>query len=340
MMLASHSRITIPPETWFLLPLVEELPINRELSQDELLRAVAIMTDHYRWPDMKIDADEFRVRARRLSRPYIRDLVEIVYGDHLNKSGKARWGDKTPPYLQIVPQLAGMFPGARFIYLVRDGRDVTKSFMSLMVYGKSLRQNTIEWRESCRWERKWRRSGYAEQILCVRYEDLIVNPEAVLRGICEFIGEKFEAQMLAWQERVERLVPEREQHVHMKLTRSVSHEDIERWRREMSGGAVFIAEALMGRDLRRLGYSCRFDSPLWRPLLWLTRVYFVVLLPISPFRVLRGLTRMVGLRTQGVSGGRVEEGTLSAANPTGGNRRGPVPRAVEPSKLGWRRFFP
>lgn len=339
MMLASHSRLMIPPETWFLLPLVAKFPICRELSCDELARAIDVMTSHYRWPDMEIDAQEFSERARRLVSPRIRDLAEIVYGDHLRKSGKARWGDKTPPYVQIVPQLSQLFPGARFLYLVRDGRDVTRSFQSLMVYGSTVRQNAIEWRESNRWERKWRSSGYATSMLRVRYEDLILDADETLRGICEFIGEKFEPQMLKWQDDVERLVPERERHVHTKLRRTVSHEDIARWSREMSGRDVFVAESMMGGDLRRFGYSCRFDSPLWRPLLWCAHVYFTVLVPLSPFRVLRGLVRMAGMHWQGARERLIEERTLTSGKSVGAKRIEPMPRAVEPSKLGWRRFF-
>lgn len=337
MMLASHSRIAIPPETWFLLPLVEQLPIDRALSGEELSRAIAVMTSHYRWPDMKVTAEELRDRAAGLAAPGMRDLVRIVYDIHLRRSGKVRWADKTPPYVRIVPQLATLFPGARFICLMRDGRDVAKSFQSLMVYGLSVRQNAIEWLEANRWERKWRATEHASSMLRVRYEDLVVDPEVTLRRICEFIGEKFEPQMLTWQDGVERLVPKRELHVHEKLARTTSHDDVARWKREMSRREVFMAEVFMSRDLRRLGYECRFRSPLWRPVFWLIRAYYDVLLPLNPIRVAQSLGRRMGRRTVNEAFGAPTAATdgQSAASGPGD----PGPRAVDPSKIGLRRFL-
>jgi len=337
MMLAAHSRISIPPETWFLLPLVEQLPIDRALSGEELNRAIAIMTSDYRWPDMKVTAEELHARAAGLAGARMRDLVGIVYDIHLQRSGKARWGDKTPPYVRIIPQLAALFPGARFICLMRDGRDVAKSFQSLMVYGTTVWQNTIEWREANRWERKWLASEHASSMLHVRYEDLVIDPETTLRGICAFIGEPFEPQMLVWQNGVERLVPKRELHVHEKLGRGTRHEDVARWKREMSGREVFMAEAFMGHDLRRFGYECRFRSPLWRPVFGLIRAYYDVLLPLNPLRVAQSLIRRVGRGSgndavaQSAAG---LDGQRSASRPGG-----PGPRAVDPSKIGLRRFF-
>lgn len=129
MMLASHSRLSIPPETWFLIPpLVKRFSIDRPLNAAEIESAVSVITGDYRWPDMKIDAQEFRHAVGQLAQPRVRDLAEVVYRWHVQTEGKARWGDKTPVYIEILPELASMFPGSRFIHLVRDGRDVAKSF--------------------------------------------------------------------------------------------------------------------------------------------------------------------------------------------------------------------
>jgi hypothetical protein len=337
MMLTSHSRLLIPPETWFLLPLVDRLPIDRALTSQEVEQAIALMTGHYRWPDMKIGAEEFRARAHELGASTIRDLVQIVYGIHLDGSGKKRWGDKTPPYVRIIPQLASIFPGARFLCLVRDGRDVTKSFQSLTVYGDTIHQNTVEWVISNQWQRKWA-ATHQEAMLQVKYEDLVVDPESALRKICRFIGEEFEPGMLSWQQSVEELVPTRELHVHQKLKRTSNLQDIERWKREMTNREIFVAEAFIGGDLRRLGYPCRFQSPLWRPLLWLTWVYCRVVWRLLPAGVVRMITVLLGRppaepsRGPAASSHRDARGPVDASGP-------PAPGAVDPTEKRWTRFL-
>ena len=338
-MLTSHSRIAIPPETWFLLPLVETLPIDCALTRAQVEQAISIMTGHYRWSDVGIEAQDFRERAHRLAASSIGDLARIVYDVHLNATGKQHWGDKTPPYVRIVPQLAAIFPGARFIYLVRDGRDVAKSFQALMTYGPTLHQSTIEWRVANRWQRKWAGSQYASAMMRVQYEQFVVDPEVTLRGICQFIGEEFERGMLSWQDSVEDLVPARELHVHQKLKRRSNREDIERWKREMTQREILVAEAFMGRDLRRLGYTLRFQSFLWRPLLWLTRAYCSIGWRLVPASVVRLVTSFRGLPARAQDGGSSKSASVCSDGAKAGDSTGVAPVAVDTSQRWWRRVF-
>jgi hypothetical protein len=41
------------------------------------------MTGHWRWPELKLSAEEFRGAVSQLARPYLRDLVEVVYRWHM-----------------------------------------------------------------------------------------------------------------------------------------------------------------------------------------------------------------------------------------------------------------
>lgn len=272
LMLAAHSRLAIPPETWYLVPVVQRFSLDRALTPAEVESAISIITSHYRWPDMKLEGGEFRRRVGELSEPRVRDLADVVYRWHLESAGKVRWGDKTPPYIEIVPQLAKMYPDARFIHLVRDGRDVALSFRAVgWTESPWLHDNAREWIRAmeCYW--RWLRSGLRDRILLVRYEDLVLKTEATLRRICAFIGEEFESQMLSWERLVDEQVPRREHWHHAKLKMRIGAEGVARWKREINGRWTFVCEAFMGAHLRRLGYELRYSSPLWRPVFAVTR---------------------------------------------------------------------
>jgi len=217
MMLCSHSRISIPPETWFLLPLVRRLSIDRTLNPSEIESAISLMTKHHRWPVMKLDAEELRRRVRQITDRHLRDVVEAVYRSHMEAHGKVRWGDKTPPYIEIVPQLVRLFPGVRFVHLIRDGRDVARSFQDTHWVSPWLHDNTEEWVRAMRYQRRWERSDLRDLILQIRYEDLVLDTEATLRKICKFLGEEFEPRMLEWERQVDAQVPEGERQYHRKL---------------------------------------------------------------------------------------------------------------------------
>src|SRR5262249_42375643 len=162
----------------YLLPLVKRFSFDRPLNPDEIEAVVSIITGHYRWPDMQLSTQEFRGAVRQLPRPYLRDLVEVVYRWHMQAEGKVRWGDKTPCYIGIVPELARMFPGSRFIHLIRDGRDVAKSFQATDWTGWYWHLNIRNWINAleCHW--RWIRSDIRDRILEVRYEKLVLETEA------------------------------------------------------------------------------------------------------------------------------------------------------------------
>jgi hypothetical protein len=287
LILAGHSGIEIPPETWFILPLVQKFPLRQELTPAEVRAVVDIAVEDYRWPDMGIAADDFRQRALALAAPGLADIINLVYRHHLALTGKRRLGDKTPPYIEIVRELAILYPGAKFIHLVRDGRDVATSYIELKWHGGCrCYERNFDWTRALRFREAYRHSELDRQILDVRYEQLVSEPEPTVRRICAFLGEAFQPGMLEWTERTDR-VPARERSIHPKLGRPLSQEAIGTWRSKLSAFECFIMEACLQKDLRRWGYGLRFASAAWRPVLvasgWLLFALGPLLARVIPY---------------------------------------------------------
>jgi hypothetical protein len=218
---------------------------------------------------MAVADDDLRRDAHALVEPRLADILELVYRRHLVAAGKQRFGDKTPLYVQIVPQLATIYPGTKFIHLIRDGRDVAMSCIDLD-WTRYYQRREFEWTLAMQRRREYQQSPYAGQILEVRYEELVGDMQATVQRICTFLGEHFEPAMLNWQH-LASLIPDRERHIHDKITQPVARDATAAWRRKLSGPECFAMEACLHRDLAQLGYPLRFASPLWRPLLGLTR---------------------------------------------------------------------
>lgn len=269
LLLCSHSQIHIPPETWFVQPLAEQFSLTDALSFDDMQKAVRIITSHYRWADMQMDAAEFEQEVSALKSPKLVDILNVFYGRQLKIAGKNRFGDKTPPYIKIVPELVVLYPDAKFIHLIRDGRDVAISFIEAGFDDPGCRcydGNRFEWTSAIRKGLSYRKSQYAPRLLEVRYEDLVADVEGTLRRICQFVEVPFEMQMLQRQPASD-AVPARERHIHGKLDQPISSDFIATWRRKLSALECFVMEACLREDLQTLGYQLRFRSDLWRPLL-------------------------------------------------------------------------
>lgn len=257
LILTGHSRLHIPPETWFLQPLVRDLPLRGTLTLAQQERGIGIMVRHERWPDLGIAEADLRRAVAALPAPTLAELISTVYRQALARSGKVRIGDKTPHYFSIVPELLTLYPEAKFIHLIRDGRDVAMSWID------AGWQRYYE--RGFEWPRAMTLLGrFPDAVLVVHYEDLMRDAEASVRRICMFLGEDFEAGMLAWQQRTA-LVAERDRHLHARLMQPLSDDAIALWRRCLTRAECFAMEACLYRELLAAGYPLRFASPQWPP---------------------------------------------------------------------------
>ncbi|MDQ2803724.1 MAG: sulfotransferase [Pseudomonadota bacterium] len=279
LILSSHSKIEIPPETWFLIPLVEQLPLLSPLSREQQRQAVSIITGHYRWPDMGIDAASLGGWVDSLHQPGLADIMALMYRFHAQNSGKQRIGDKTPPYIRIVPELAVLYPGAKFIHLVRDGRDVAMSYLDAKFSGAPY-EPSFEWTTAVRLGRQYMQTELADRIMRVKYEDLVRSLEPTVRQVCRFLSEEFEPQMLNWQRSIPGRIPERERLIHTSLTQPVSKSAVSVWRSRLSLAELFVLEACIQEELQANDYPPYFSGRRWRPLVFAGRKVLPTLGPL------------------------------------------------------------
>ena len=113
--------------------------------------------------------------------------------------GRAAGATRRPAYLHQVDELLAVWPDARLIVLVRDGRDVALSIMGL-----PFGPNNV-WAAARNWAAGIRRGQEAErrhpgQVLTLRYEDLASEPKREVERACEFLGLAFDEAMLAIEE--------------------------------------------------------------------------------------------------------------------------------------------
>ena len=181
-------------------------------------------------------------------------IVESPFEAYAARHGKPRWGDKTPHYVHHVDHLLRLWPGARFVVLVRDGRDVALS-LKRMPFGPNNAWAAAQW-----WARGIRAGARAAAehpgaVLTVRYEDLAERPSEQVRRVCGFLGLSYSDAMLEL-EHVDpaRIVPDQAAWF-PTLFDGINTSAVGRWRHEMSARDRRIFAALAGAELAQLGYE-------------------------------------------------------------------------------------
>lgn len=103
-------------------------------------------------------------------------------------------GDKSPNYLYDLQPILAAFPEAKFIHVVRDARE--SAYSAQNAWKKNIFRYAQRWNDALRVLNDQLDAG-SDRILEVKYEDLIREPEQMMRQLSEFIGVDFEESMVA-----------------------------------------------------------------------------------------------------------------------------------------------
>jgi len=270
LILDAHPDLAIPPETGFLAPLAK---VSGRDARDPHA-AIAIVTgtppEAPTWPDFRIALPVFERELEACSPFSPGEAARAFYRLYAERQGKRRYGDKTPTYTGHLAAIGRLLPEARFIHLIRDGRDVAASLrQQWFAPGRDMAVLARYWSDRVT---EARRQGLgSDRYVEIRYEALVGSPEPTLRRLCDFIELPFDAAMLHHHERAEARLAEHGARVDRLGRKIVSQAQrrkqqaksrepldttmIGAWRHRLTADEVEQFEITAGGLLRELGYS-------------------------------------------------------------------------------------
>ena len=270
LMLDAHPQLAIPSETHFVPDLIEAS--GKDDASPESLAGMLI--SHPRWGDFHLDAGELRGRFQKLERINSGAVLRAFYVLYAEQESKPRWGDKTPGYVRHMRKIEEALPEARFVHLIRDGRDGALSILSQDMRLEGIAKAAKSWKNLIEGSRAQAES--LNHYLEVRYEDLILDTEPTLRRVCEFCELPWDPAVLDYHERAgERLQemardlprpgrPPRTSGQRLSshaLTREPPKADrVGQWRTQMSEADRTTFEGIAGNLLAELGYEVGTDG--------------------------------------------------------------------------------
>lgn len=261
-MLDRHPLLAVPGEGHFIPHLWatrQRYGRDGSVEHPEVLLADLARHPGFRFWDLPIDA--VRDEIDRLPAPTFAEVMEAAYVAYARAAGKPRWADKTPDYIDHLPLLAGLFPEARFVHMIRDGRDVALSTIDLKRFHRHAATCAHFWgRQVGGAMREGERRLGPERYLELRYEDLLDEPEAELRRLCDFVDLPFHDSLLEHDERDLEKLPERFRSIHSRLALPPT-KGLRDWRSQMAASEVAEFEAVAGRELSAAGYPLASGRP-------------------------------------------------------------------------------
>lgn len=123
----------------------------------------------------------------------LRELYDRLFMRYAERHGKQRWGDKTPLHTWHLEDMARVFPDAQFIGVIRHPCASVASNMNR--FGLRIGRSSTHW---VRYVSEIVRNAalLGDRFALLRYEDLVLDPEPLLRELLEWLGEPWSEHVL------------------------------------------------------------------------------------------------------------------------------------------------
>jgi hypothetical protein len=256
--LSSHSQISSPPP--FSMVDVMASSSFKYLAEGKATHFRALVDDaltltrsHLNPWDIDLSSDYVLDKTRTKSFWEVLSTLNDCYAE---SEGKQHWFSKEPGLFKHIYTLALNFPEAKFIYMVRDPRDVVAS----MLKGRLHAQNTYT--ASCRWRDEQRLclnalvdNALADRVTLVRYEELLENPTDIIRKLMIRLNLPFEVEQLEFHKNDKVVEHSMKSEFWSKLSEPVDTKNRGKYKDVLNQRQVALIEACCGEEMRALNYE-------------------------------------------------------------------------------------
>lgn len=275
LVLTAHSEIGIPPESEFIVALFKrygavrafDAPTLEALKSDLGGGRIDLATQ---W---KVDIELlFKEPDKFLGKSYAAVCAQL-YREYQTVRGfeeTAIWGDKNNAYGNYIDVLSYLYPSARFIHLVRDGRAVLNSYKKLKVdekqkyaplLPKDARSVAQKWIDLTGRIDKHLRKYAPERHMTIRYEDLVSEFDTAAKRLCDFLGIEYDVNMQHFDELNRRYELEPREYGWKENTfKPINQARCDSWRTELNDDDIRVFEVEAATALARYGYPNLFGD--------------------------------------------------------------------------------
>lgn len=265
--LGSHSQVVAPSPVHFLINIDPLLPLYGSLSEDASFREACENVSGFFQHQISGQAEppnaaDLFESARERS---LIGLMDAAFRIIMQQSGASRVVLKENEAFRYAHRLADRYSGIRFVYLVRDGRDVALSWLKSPNHFGGIGHIARTWRNEQRACLSLLCDPHlADQIQVLHYEDLLSQPREALTSLCDFLELSFEASMLDFHDRDEI----REQSAGVRnwenLSKPIMAQNFNKHQKELGWWRAQTFNQIAHRELTALGYEVPTLSAIHR----------------------------------------------------------------------------
>lgn len=255
--LNTHSEVCAPHpiETaypWQGLQSPADMPAGRRRA---LVRDI-LVNKRYSFHPLHVPVDLGRVVSlvESAERPSFLTVQQAIYEACAERTDASTWVTKYPGLWDCLDEIGEHYQAPKFVYLVRDPRDVVLSFKTsnIELYHPYL--------SSHRWLDEQRRGrellgASPDSVHLLTYEALLQDPESEVRDMCEFLDVPFEEAMLYYYETEDAQATSESSELLENLSIPIQRDNFGKFRDQLPEDEVALTEKVTYDELVYFGYE-------------------------------------------------------------------------------------
>ena len=252
-LLNQYRNIHIPPEQFVLPYSIMKYNLLNFLSIDKLYQIIS--------KDFKKNKNtvnwKFYNKSKTIPINSFKSIIDKIYTSS-SKDNFLIWGDKTPQNTFFINHIFPVYPNAKYIFIIRDGRDVINSLIKMMRVNKNyknysklkiIKKATLLWNESIEsYDYLLKRNA---NVKLVKYEDFTANPSIIINELITFL--EVDKGLIENGNKAKIMGVSKMDH-HKNLNNPISTASIGKWKKELDENVLnFILPKIL-KNLNRFGY--------------------------------------------------------------------------------------
>ena len=267
LMLNSHPNIVVPPESGFLQWWYEKhKAITKEEFLDEnfISEFVRDILSSKKIEDWELQYDSLITLINKNKPSNYADICSLVYYLYGRNHNKKDFiiGDKNNYYISHTETINTIYPNAKYVHLIRDGRDVACSYIKVGELKTQSKYKPIlptdidkiakEWSSNIKMIDKFIKKVPSIKI---RYEDLILFPETTLKTITQFLSIDYSNKMLNFYLDKNNDEPTSTIDWKLKTKQPIDKTNLDKYKQILTKEEISIFKSIAGSILKQNGYE-------------------------------------------------------------------------------------
>lgn len=261
--LNSHSEICGPSPKHLINPTLRNFfrynPLENKKNRDEFIQDLSnlINVDFGLWRS-KVTITELE---QILDDSNIFELLRKIYWKEAVANKKSSVFIKENQIYEYLLYLEQYYPESKFIYLIRDPRDMALSWKESKIHQGGIIHGAYQWKKDQQQTLKY--CPYLldkKKLILIRYEDLISHPEGILKAICEFLGVSYESNLLNFHKNDSTIKNAQKNLPWRNLSKPLLQRNSGKYKSSLKEYDIKIIEKICQYEMIHFGYETNFSK--------------------------------------------------------------------------------